>query len=69
MQTNSPVEIVAGDNLKKILTDIDSAGKSEWMFCNWLGRPCMTEVAWEALYGRGGLCKRKSVRKDAAQGM
>ena len=41
------MEIVAGDNLKKILTDIDSAGKSEWMFCNWLGRPCMTEVAWE----------------------
>ena len=29
----------------------------------------MTEVAWEALYDRGGLCKRKSVRKDAAQGM
>ena len=59
MQTNSPVEIVAGDNLKKILTDIDSTGKSEWMFSvgnfNWLGRPCMTEVAWEALYDRGGL--------------
>ena len=38
----------------------------------------MTEMAWEALYDRGGLealydrgglCKRKSVRKDAAQGM